>query len=162
MISCGWIISHRCSWMIVYVLCCNAQVNLIVIFMTCTCIAMHSLFCQLPNCNLFTQHVTYLYGETPLVNCGPWSILLHIYYHLLQAPFTFYKNYLFTYCKQISFSTRYVQSFVYSKPVRLTISLQVGAKYLGCVVCRFHVAAGAEATPQTFSRRRQHILVSLP
>jgi hypothetical protein len=31
--------------------------------------------------------------------------------------------------------------------VRLITSLQVGAKYLGCVVCRFHVAAGAEATP---------------
>jgi hypothetical protein len=78
MTSCGWIISHRCSWITVYVLCCNAQVNLIVIFMTCTCIAMHSLFCQLPNCNLFTQYVIYLYGETPLVNCGSWSILLYI------------------------------------------------------------------------------------
>jgi hypothetical protein len=108
MISCGWIISYRCSWITVYVLCCNAQVNLIVIFMTCTCIAMHSLFYQLPNCNLFTQHVIYLYGETPLVNYGPWSILLHLYYHLLQAPFTFRKHYLFTYCKQISFSTQYV------------------------------------------------------
>jgi hypothetical protein len=32
--------------------------------------------------------------------------------------------------------------------VRLTTSLQVGANYFGCVVCRFHVAAGAEATPQ--------------
>jgi hypothetical protein len=62
----------------VYVLCCTAQVNLIVIFMTCACIAMHSLFCQLPNCNLFSQHVIYLCGETPLVNCGPRSILLHI------------------------------------------------------------------------------------
>jgi hypothetical protein len=41
------------------------------------------LFCQLPNCNLFTQHVIYLYGETPLVNCGPQSILLHSYYLLL-------------------------------------------------------------------------------
>jgi hypothetical protein len=78
MISCGWIISHRCSWITVYVLCCNAQVNLIVIFMTCTCIVMHFLFCQLPNCNLFAQHDIYLYGETPLVYCGPWSILLHI------------------------------------------------------------------------------------
>jgi hypothetical protein len=67
MISCGWIISHRCSWITVYVLCCNAQVNLIVIFMTCTCIAIHSLFCQLPNCICL-----------PLVNCGPRSILLHI------------------------------------------------------------------------------------
>jgi hypothetical protein len=74
----------------------GAQVNLIVIFMTCICIVMHSLFCQLPNCNLFTQHVIYLYGETPLVNCGPWSILLHLYYHLLQAPFTFRKYYLLT------------------------------------------------------------------
>jgi hypothetical protein len=27
--------------------------------------------------------------------------------------------------------------------VRLTTSLQVGAKYFGCVVCRFHVAADA-------------------
>jgi hypothetical protein len=78
MISCGWIISHRYSWIMVYVLCCNAQVNLIVIFMKCTCIFMHSLFYQLPNCNLFTQHVIWLYGETPLVNYGPRSILLHI------------------------------------------------------------------------------------
>jgi hypothetical protein len=64
MISCGWIISHRCSWITVYVLCCNAQMNLIVIFMTCTCIVMHSLFCQLPNCNLFTQHVISLWRDT--------------------------------------------------------------------------------------------------
>jgi hypothetical protein len=87
MISGGWIISHRCSWIMVYVLCCNGQVNLIVIFMTCTCIAMHSLFYQLPNCNLFIQHVIYLYEETPLVNCGPQSILLHI---LLSTASTVY------------------------------------------------------------------------
>jgi hypothetical protein len=64
MISSGWIISHRCSWITVYVLCCNAQVNLIVIFMTCTCIAMHSLFWQLPNYNLFTQRVISLRRDT--------------------------------------------------------------------------------------------------
>jgi hypothetical protein len=64
MISCGRIISHRCSWITVYVLCCNAQMNLIVIFMTCTCIVMHSLFCQLPNCHLFTQHVISLWRDT--------------------------------------------------------------------------------------------------
>jgi hypothetical protein len=64
MISCGWIISYRCSWITVYVLCCSAQVNLIVIFMTCTCIVMHSLFCQLPNCTLFTQHVISLWRNT--------------------------------------------------------------------------------------------------
>jgi hypothetical protein len=59
----------------VYVLCCNTQMNLIVILMICTCIVLRSLFCQLPNYNLFTQHAIYLYGETPLVNCGPQSIL---------------------------------------------------------------------------------------
>jgi hypothetical protein len=76
--------------------------NLIVIFMTCTCIVMHSLFCQLPNYNLVTQHVTYLYGETPLVNCGPRCILLHLYYHLLQALFTFRKHYfIFTASKHL-------------------------------------------------------------
>jgi hypothetical protein len=37
--------------------------NLIVIFMICTCIIMHSLFCQLPNCNLFTQHVISLWRD---------------------------------------------------------------------------------------------------
>jgi hypothetical protein len=96
MISCRWIISHRCCWITVYVLCCNAQLNLILIFMTCTCIVMPSLFCQSHNYNLFTQHVIYLYRETPLVNYGPRSILLHINYHLLQAPFTFCKHYLLT------------------------------------------------------------------
>jgi hypothetical protein len=105
MISGGWIISHRCSWITVYVLCCNAQVDLIVIFMTCTCIVLHSLFCQLPNCNLFTQHVIYLYGETPLVNYGPRSILLHLYYLLLQALFTFRKHYFISPQTNIIFHT---------------------------------------------------------
>ena len=40
------------------------------------------LFCQLPICNLFTQHVIYLYGETPLVNCGPRSY----FFTLLNQP----------------------------------------------------------------------------
>jgi hypothetical protein len=66
---------------------------------------MHSLFCQLPNCNLFTQHVIYLYGETPLVNCGPRSILLHLYYHLLQALFTFCKHYFISQQANIYFHT---------------------------------------------------------
>jgi hypothetical protein len=57
---------------------------------------LHLLFCQLPNCKLFTQHVIYLYGETPLVNCGPQSILLHSYYRLLlQALFTFSQTNIF-------------------------------------------------------------------
>jgi hypothetical protein len=107
MTSGGWIISHRCSWITVYVLCCNAQVNLIVILMTCTCIAMHSLFCQLPNCNLFTQHVIYLYGETPLVNCGPRLFFyIHITVYFPHALFTF------------------LQTNTYYHPIRLILCLQ--------------------------------------
>jgi hypothetical protein len=47
----------------------------------------------------------YLYGEAPLVNCGPWSILLHFYYHLLQALFIFGKHYFTLPQTNISFHT---------------------------------------------------------
>ena len=60
MLSGRWSNSHRCSWITVYVSCCNAQMNLIVDTMTCTCTVMHLSICQLPICNLFTQHVSYL------------------------------------------------------------------------------------------------------
>jgi hypothetical protein len=77
----GWIISHRCSWIMVYVLCYNAQVNLIVILMTFVCL-LYSINCPtvicLPNM-LFT-----LWRDT---TSELWtrSILLHCYCHL---PFT--------------------------------------------------------------------------
>ena len=35
MLSGRWTNSHRCSWITVYVLCCNAQMNLIVIILSC-------------------------------------------------------------------------------------------------------------------------------
>jgi hypothetical protein len=89
-------------WMAVYVLCRNAQMNLIVnTTLAHACLCTYQC-CQLPSCNLFTQHVIYLIGETPLVNCGPRSILLHLKYNLLQSLFSFIL------CKQTSFSTPYV------------------------------------------------------
>ena len=60
MLSGRWTISHRCSWITVYESCCNDQMNLIVDTMTYTCIVMNLSICQLPSCNLFTQHVSYL------------------------------------------------------------------------------------------------------
>ena len=60
MLSGRWTNSHRCSCITVYVSCCNAQLNLIVDTMTCTCIVMLLSTCQLPSCNLFTQHVSHL------------------------------------------------------------------------------------------------------
>jgi hypothetical protein len=55
-----WIISHRCSWMAVYVSCCNAQSKS---HSDPLDICMLSLFYQLPNCNLFTQHVLFYLME---------------------------------------------------------------------------------------------------
>ena len=60
MLSGRWTNSHRCSWITVYVSCCNTQMNFIVDTMTCTCIIMLLSTCELPSCNLFTQHFSYL------------------------------------------------------------------------------------------------------
>ena len=60
MLSERWTNSHRCSLITVYVSCCNAQLNFLVDTMTCTCTVMLLSTCQLPSCNLFTQHVSYL------------------------------------------------------------------------------------------------------
>jgi hypothetical protein len=56
MTSGGWIISHRCSWITVYILWCNAHSES---HSDPHDICMLALFYQLPNCNLFTQHVIY-------------------------------------------------------------------------------------------------------
>ena len=89
-------------WMAVYVFCRNAlsksHSSHHDMYVHCYALSI----CQLPNCNLFTQHVIYLIGETPLVNCGPRSILLHMEYNLLQSLFSV------VLCKQTLFSTPYV------------------------------------------------------
>jgi hypothetical protein len=88
MIPRGWIISHRCSWMAVYVSCCNAQSK------------SHSdpldictlcLFYQLPNCNLFTQHVLFLlWRDTTSELWTPVQFPLYCYHMFnLLALFTF-------------------------------------------------------------------------
>jgi hypothetical protein len=52
-----WIISHRCSWMAVYVFCHNAQSKP----HSDPCdVCTLSLLYQLPNCNLFIQHALFI------------------------------------------------------------------------------------------------------
>jgi hypothetical protein len=84
----GWIISHRCSWMAVYVSCCNAQSKS---RSDPHDICMLSLFYQLPNCNLFTHHVLFILWRDTTSEL--WTLVqfpLHCY-HLftLLALFTF-------------------------------------------------------------------------
>jgi hypothetical protein len=87
-------------------------VNLIVILMTYVRY-LYSINCPTV---IFYPACCYLsYGETPLVNCGPQSNFLYI-----PIPFYFYSHYLLLLAYYYPFTTRYAQSFVYSKPVRLT------------------------------------------
>ena len=88
-------------WIAVYVLCRNAQLNLTILIISCMCIVMPSLFVNCPTV-ICSPNMLFLIGETPLVNCGPRSILLHLKYNLLQSLFSF------VFCKQTSFSTPYV------------------------------------------------------
>jgi hypothetical protein len=83
-----WIFSHRCSWMAVYVFCRNAQSESHSgPYDICTL----SLFYQLPNYNLFTQHVLFmLWRDTTSELWTPVQFTLHCYIVLLLlALFTF-------------------------------------------------------------------------
>ena len=94
----------------------------------------HALsICQLPDCNLFTQHAIYLMGETPLVNCGPRSILLHrIQSTAILVLTVLRKHHLPHYT-----SNPLLQQA--GEIDNLTVSL--GQSTL-VVLCRFHVGAG--------------------
>jgi hypothetical protein len=61
--------------------------NLIVIIMTCICIVMLSLFCQLPSCNLFTQHMLFAWRvATSVDSWEPRSIFHHQILTLSYMP----------------------------------------------------------------------------
>jgi hypothetical protein len=89
---------------------------------------MLSLFYQLPNYNLFTQHVLFILWRDTTSEL--WTLVLFpsYCYHLfiLLALFT-----LLAYFHCFPLDT--LIPFVSSKPVRLTSSSQVGNKVLGCV-----------------------------
>jgi hypothetical protein len=75
------------------------------------------------------------------VNCGPWSILyilVTIYY--LLALFTFSQTTIFYHTIRLILYLHQTGEIE-----NLTVSW---GKVLGCVVCRFHVAAGAKLRPR--------------
>jgi hypothetical protein len=63
------------------------------------------IWTRVPNLLSRLPNLLYLYGETPLMNCGPRSIFLYLYYHILQALFTFHKYYFTSPQTNISFHT---------------------------------------------------------
>jgi hypothetical protein len=109
----GFLVIDAVGWRSMYFVV-MPRVSLIVILVMYVCY-LYSINCltviDLPS-------MLYLsYGETPLVNCGPRSNFLYI-----ALPFYYYSLCLLYLHYYYPFTTRYAQSFVYSKPVRLTTS----------------------------------------
>ena len=94
----------------------------------------HALFiCQLPNCNLFTQHAVRLMGETPLVNCGPRSNSL--YWN------TIYCNTVLLFSANNHLPHNTVNSLLQQAGEIDNLTVSLGQSTL-VVLCRFHVGAG--------------------
>jgi hypothetical protein len=132
MTSGGWIISHRCSWITIYIFYRNAQSES---YSDPHDICTLSLFYQLPNCNLFTQHVFILWRDTTSVLWTPvHSFYIAIPILLLLVLFTF------------------LHTITFYHSIRLILCLQQTGeidnlivswgKVICYVVCRFHVAVG--------------------
>jgi hypothetical protein len=94
---------------------------------------MLSLFYQLPNCNLFTQHVLFIYGETPQVNCGPRSYLHHI-----AITWLLYSHCLL-YSHTILFSTRYAHNLCFKQTGEIDNLIACWEQSTWLCVCRFHI-----------------------
>jgi hypothetical protein len=92
MTSGGWIISHRCSWITIYVLCCNAQVNLIVILMTCACF-LYSVNCPAVIC--LPSVLFILWRDTFSERWTPVHSFIFLLPFTLQALFTLFQTTIF-------------------------------------------------------------------
>jgi hypothetical protein len=125
------------------------RVNLIVILMTYVRY-LYSINCPTVICYPACCYLSY--GETPLVNCGPRSNFLYI-----ALPFTF-TRFVYITCILLPFTTRYAQSFVHRKPVRLTTSSKLGAKFLVVLCAGSTLLLGEEAPMST---THQHFLAPL-
>jgi hypothetical protein len=102
-----WIIIHRYSWMAVYVSCCNTQSKS---HSDPLDICTLSLFYQLPNCNLFIQHMLFYLMERHhklTVDPGPISFIL-------LSPIYFTRTVYFTRILLL-ISTRYAHTLCFKQ-----------------------------------------------
>jgi hypothetical protein len=109
------------------------RVNLIVTLMTYVCY-LYSINCPTVIC--LPSMLLLSYGETPLVNYGPRSnsFYIAITVLLLLALFTFLQTITFYHSIRSILCLQQTGEFD-----NLIVSW---GKVLGCVVCRFHIAAG--------------------
>jgi hypothetical protein len=96
----GWIISHRYSWITVYVFCHNVQSES---HSDPHDICMLALFYQLPNCNLFIQHVV-IYLIWRDTTSELWTLVQFLYIAITVLLLLAFLHS----CKLLPFTTRYV------------------------------------------------------
>jgi hypothetical protein len=135
----GWIISHRCSWITVYLFFRNAQSE--------SHSDPHDICGYLYSINcpavIFLPSMLFILWRDTTSDCGPRSNFLYI------AIIVYYFTCLFTFSHTITFyhSIRLIFSLQQTSEIdNLIVSW---GKVLGSVVCRFHVAAGEEAPTST-------------
>ena len=122
-----WIISHRCGWNGLCILC-NAR-----IFIHSAYSLDHRTRALSVNCPSVIRlpSIGYLYGETTLVNCGSRSFFLNITAILYcESLFTFC-NLLF--CKQFFIHTIHLTLCVQQNQWAWQPRWLVGAKWFGCL-----------------------------
>src|SRR5215216_2938364 len=140
MITGRWIISHRCSWMAVYVLWCIAQSSLRGVKMISICMYCFLDVCQLPCCNFFTQHVIYLRRAT---SSELWIPVLIFYIQSIKCLLLcVYFLQTFTSFHSILLILCFLQN-----TVRLTTSSQVGDKVMWLCCAGLHVATSTGSAP---------------
>ena len=141
-----WIISHRCGWINGLCILCNARISFHSVYSWDH--STRSSICQLPICNLFTQHMLSLWRDA---TSELWIPVLFPQYYcnpLLQ--------FLLCYFLQFTFRKQF-----FNHSIRLTLCVQqnrwdwqphwiVGAKYSGCLCADFHVAADAGSDRVTY------------
>jgi hypothetical protein len=137
MIPREWIISHRCSWMAVYVFCRNAQSKP---HSDPHDVCTLSLLYQLPNCNLITQHALFiLWRDTTSELWTPVQFPLHSFTVLL------YSHCLLS-CILLSFYHS-IHSFLYLQQTGEIDNLIVSWEQSICLCCAGFTLLLGEDTP---------------
>jgi hypothetical protein len=112
------------------------KVNLIVIFLTYH-VYLYSINCPTVIC--LPSMCYFIYGETPLVNCGPRSFFHHIAITCLLSRTVYFTGIL------LLFSTRYTHNLCFKQTGEIDNLIVSWEQSIYLCVCRFHVAASKQS-----------------
>jgi hypothetical protein len=112
------------------------RVNLIVIFLTYH-VYLYSINCPTVIC--LPSMCYFIYGETPLVNCGPRSYFHHIAFTCLLSRTIYFTRIL------LLFSTQYTHNLCFKQTGEIDNLIVSWEQSICLCVCRFRVAASKQS-----------------